>query len=153
VGPAISSSVSAFANVIIALGVLVAVYQVRVTARINKSNFEDVLTREYREITRKLPADVMLGKQLTQIETLQYMDYFLSYFDLSNEQVFLRQTNRITKETWTIWSDGIRQNLQFPAFQSAWILVKDASKERFQELRKLESTNFKEDPRSWPLIG
>jgi hypothetical protein len=148
----VSSSVSAIANVIIALGVLVAVYQVRVTLRINKTNFEDVLSREYREITRRLPIDVMGGKPVPHLEILKYMDSFLGYFDLSNEQVFLRQTNRISKETWKFWCSGIRQNLQSPAFQFAWNLVKkDVSKDRFLELRKLESTNFEQDPRGWPL--
>jgi len=148
----IPNSVSAFANVVIALGVLVAVYQVRVTLKINKTNFEDTLTREYRRITSNLPADAVLGKPLNQIEILSSLDHFQSYFDLSNEQVFLRQTNRITKETWAHWRGGIRQNLQFPAFQFAWNLIKSASKDRFQELRKLESTGFEEDPRSWPLF-
>jgi hypothetical protein len=151
--PTVTSSVSAFANVVIALGVLVAVYQIRVTLKINKTKFEDKLTRQYRRITSNLPTDAMLGKPLDQVEILKYLDHFQNYFDLSNEQVFLRQTSRITKETWAHWRDGIRQNLQFPAFQFAWNLVKNASKDRFQELRKLESTNFEEDPRSWPLFG
>jgi hypothetical protein len=150
--PTISNAVSALANVVIAFGVLAAVYQVRITLRINKTNFEDTLSREYREIARNLPRDAMLGRPLTPMDVLNSLDDFLTYFDLSNEQIFLRQANRISKETWKYWCDGIRQNLQFPAFQTAWNMVKkDAAEDRFQELRKLESTNFVQDPRSWPL--
>jgi hypothetical protein len=124
-------------------------WQIRLTKKLHRYDFEDTLNREYREIMRNLPMDAKLGKPLTSDELSKSVDYFMSYFDLTNEEIHFRQAGRISTATWVYWKDGIRQNLQLPAFQAAWDLIKKGSAEIFHELRKLEESNFKGDPKSW----
>jgi hypothetical protein len=141
--------ISALANVFIALGVIGVFLQVWVTTKQHRSNFEDELNREYREISRNLPIAAMLGEGISPSDIQSNLKYFLNYFDLTNEEILFRQVGRISKETWQYWRDGIRENLQYPAFSAAWSQVKSASADRFQELRKLEESRFEADPKDW----
>lgn len=81
-------------------------------------------------------------------EFKQAFPALLSYIDLSNEQVFLRMNGRIRRATWNDWREGIKSNLRRPAFAKAWSAVKDKTNS-FSELRRLESTCFRKDPRGW----
>ena len=143
------NEISALANVFIALGVIGVFWQIFLTKQQNRSNFEDDLNREYREISRNLPMAAMLGEKISPSDLQSSLKYFLNYFDLTNEEILFRQIGRISTETWLYWRDGIRQNLQSPAFDAAWSQVKSASKDRFQELRKLEENKFEADPKDW----
>jgi hypothetical protein len=141
--------ITAVSNAVIAIGVFGVFWQVLLTKKLNRSDFEDTLNKEYREIMRNLPMDAKLGKPLVPEELSKSMDYFMSYFDLTNEEIHFRQTGRISTATWVYWNDGIRQNLQFPAFRIAWELIKKDSAETFHELRKLEASKFEGDPKNW----
>jgi hypothetical protein len=121
-----------------ATGVGTAVVQLRMSRIQNRTEFEDSLTREYREIARELPIDVFLNKALSPEELSDHRNAFYRYFDLCNEQVFLRQTNRISRTTWEQWRDGITTNLGRQAFRDAWNLYFDADPDAdFRELRLL----------------
>jgi hypothetical protein len=132
-----------------ALGVLLLLLQIHLSRRQSQTAFEDQMAREFRDIVHKLPARVVLGALLAEAEHDEVFDDIYRYLDLTNEQVFLRSTGRISKGTWEYWAEGIREILTLPEFSRVWNRVKSDSKSRFRELRRLESGEFLIDPRSW----
>jgi hypothetical protein len=142
--------VNAAASVATATGVLLAGWQIRMAKQAARSEFEDSLTQQYREISKKIPIKALLGKKLDAQEWNDTLDDFYRYVDLSNEQVFLRQNNRVSKATWRLWSEGIKLKLELPSFKDAWEHFKQESPDSFKELQLLElKENFKGDPRKW----
>ena len=132
-----------------ALAVLVAACQVyRGTLQV-RTNFEDELSREYRELARCIPVKAHLGDLLSPDEFDQAFPSLYQYIDLTNEQIFLRMNDRISRATWLNWQDGIKSNLGRPTFAQAWALIKKDATESFTELRKLEVNGFSDDPRKW----
>lgn len=118
-----------------AVGVLVGVWQLRHSHIQKITEFEDSFAREYRELAGRLPTKALLGEELTQEEYLAAFDEFYHYFDLCNEQVFLRETRRITRKTWEFWRQGIEANLKRPAFRRAWREIAAKAGADFSELR------------------
>src|SRR5262245_37547818 len=104
----ILTSVSSTAT---AVGVFFAWWQIRSARKQDRTQFEDSLAREYRELAQKFPVNALLGEQLSDEEYAEYFHLFYHYIDLSNEQVFLYKKNRISHPTWDNWIDGIRANL------------------------------------------
>lgn len=131
------------------VAVLIAAWQVRRTRQQAVTDFEDDLTREYRELVRAIPVDVHLGAVPTEDVFEQAFPRIYQYLDLSNEQVFLRMRGRVSRGAWLQWADGMQTTLSLPAFEQAWSHVKSKAPDRFSELRRLEDTRFTEDPRSW----
>lgn len=131
-----------------ALAVLVAAWEVRKSTQQARTDFEDELGQEYRQLAREIPVAAHLGAELTTHELESAFGIMYHYLDLSNQQVFLRMNGRIRRSTWVDWRDGIRSNLSKPAFAAAWQQVKNKS-DNFHELRRLESSNFREDPIVW----
>jgi hypothetical protein len=132
-----------------AVAVLVAAWQLRRNTQQATTDFEDDLSREYRELARAIPVVAHLGHDLPEDEFRSVFPRLFQYIDLSNEQVFLRKAGRVSNSTWQQWRDGIKTNLSQPAFARAWDEVKAASGHRFTELRDLESSGFANDPRRW----
>jgi hypothetical protein len=138
------------ASIATAVGVLLAWWQIRDGSVQAVTTFEDSLDREYREICQRLPVTVLLGGVLTTEEFNANLGHFYSYIDLSNQQISLRQQNRIREATWDNWRDGIRGNLERPAFRQAWDEIKGKAPSSFAELRDLEKAGFRGDPLAWP---
>lgn len=138
--------VSAIAAASTAVGVLLAWSQIRLVQKQSRTQFEDVLTAEYRRLVRSLPVKAMLGKGLDEAELEEHLATFFCYFDLCNEQVFLRQQGRISKATWENWREGIESNLALDAFRQARERVLGEPGKRFAELRALELSRFTLDP-------
>jgi hypothetical protein len=132
-----------------AVGVFLAVWQIWATKVQSVIEFEDSIAGEYRELAAQLPLNALLGENLEGGEYDSALELFYRYFDLSNEQVFLRQNGRITPRTWSNWCDGIRAHMKRPAFHKAWEEVKKRSNSDFAELRLLEEDGFTGDPRAW----
>ena len=132
-----------------AVGVLLAWRQLALGKEQAVSAFEDTLSREYRDIAHSLPLEALLGEEMADSWLEDSLKDFYRYFDLTNEQIFLRAEGRITLATWNNWIDGIRANMDRPAFRSAWQAVASRSQGNFAELRRLEEAGFKGDPRSW----
>ena len=130
----ILTTIASFAT---AIGVVFAAVQLWLVHRQSVTTFEDALGREYRELAAKLPTKALLGEEVTEEEYRESFDEFYRYFDLSNEQAFLRQRKRISKPTWTFWLDGIGSNLRRPAFRRAWSEVCSRPGAEFFELRAL----------------
>ncbi|HEY0098662.1 MAG TPA: hypothetical protein VGB76_06875 [Pyrinomonadaceae bacterium] len=145
--------VNALASVATAVGVLLAGWQIRLAKQASRSQFEDSLTQQYREIIKKIPIEALLGEDLKTLEPQKWentLDDFYRYIDLSNEQVFLRQNNRVSKATWRLWSEGIKLKLELKSFKDAWEHFKREAPESFKELQLIElKDNFKSDPREW----
>lgn len=140
---------SAIGSIGTAIAVLIAAWQVRKNTQQARTDFEDDLSREYRELTRAIPVDAHLGTELSEDDFKRAFPHLFQYIDLSNEQVFLRMNGRVSHATWHSWSDGIKSNLSKPSFAKAWAEVKAKAKPSFQELRTLEESDFSSDPRRW----
>jgi len=141
--------VGTLASVVMAVGVVFAWWEIRLTQKQAVMAFEDDFDREYREIIRQVPAKALLGGDLDEAEFRESFQYLFQYIDLSNEQVFLRQMGRISPETWETWREGMEMNLRQRAFKRAWEQIKAQASESFTELQRLERGGFKEDPVSW----
>lgn len=141
--------ISALASVATAIGVFMAGWQIQLAKRLATTQFEDDLTKQFREIIQKIPIEALLGEELSEEKYSAARDDFYRYIDLSNEQVFLRRNGRVSKATWRLWCDGINAFLQRPAFNRAWRDFKLKSPGVFVELRRLEDDGFKEDPHTW----
>jgi hypothetical protein len=132
-----------------AVAVLVAAWQVHKNTQQARTDFEDDLTREYREVARSIPLKAHLGQELPKEEYERALSGLYQYIDLTNEQIFLRMNGRISKATWLNWADGMKSNLGRPAFTKAWACIKEGASGSFEELRRLEASGFKDDPRDW----
>ena len=142
------NAVSAIANVVTAAGVFSALWQLRVTKVLAQLQFEDSLSKEYRDLAARIPTKVFFGARLSDSEQHQTRDEFFRYIDLSNEQVVLRKRGRISQKVWEGWCAGIEDNLRLPAFERAWSEIKERTSS-FEELRALERSDFSVHPRRW----
>ena len=145
---AIGSSASAFAACVAAVGVWYARHQLITSREVAQLQFEDALGKEYHELAGKLSKKALLGEVLSNAEYEDAFDNLYKYFDLTNEQISLRQRGRISPEVWQSWSAGIKGNLALPAFLRAWSEIKERSI-AFEELRRLERECFSNDPKEW----
>lgn len=132
-----------------AVGVFFAAVQLRFTKKQAITTFEDQVSNEYRQIVKAIPVKALLGESLTDDEFYGALNDLYNYIDFTNEQIFLRQLNRIRLTTWENWQDGIKSNMSLPAFERAWQLVKNKLPNSFNELRKLEEEKYTSDPRKW----
>jgi hypothetical protein len=129
--------IAALASLATAVGVLVAARQLALSKQQARTDFEDQLNAQYRELVRQLPVEALLGEPLTPAVQASHLGAFYHYFDLSNEQAFLWRQGRVSRGTWDNWVEGIEQNLRRPAFSAAWVEVSTRAPESFNDLRTL----------------
>jgi hypothetical protein len=132
-----------------AIGVVVVAFQFRQAKRQTQTAFEDDYTRQYRDIIQRIPVRALLSEPLDVDSFEKALDEIYNYFDLTNEQIFLRKERCVTTATWTNWCDRIKSNIALPAFRRAWVLVEDQAPAYFEELRRLQETGYREDPLGW----
>ncbi|HYK00156.1 MAG TPA: hypothetical protein VE974_00230 [Thermoanaerobaculia bacterium] len=122
--------------------------QIALATRQERTQFEDSLVKEYRELLGSLPREALVQHPAADADecVATYLPQFYRYFDLCNEQVFLRQKGRIGDATWAEWRDGMLTNLQRPGYRAAWRKVQ-SSTSSFTDLRCL-CANRELDPRS-----
>ncbi len=138
--------IGTIASIATAGSVIVLLYRIVLNGRRATTRFENELVSEYRDVINELPLEALLGEELSEDTHKRNLPDFYRYIDLSNEQVFLRQENQISKSTWRNWRDGIKSNLSKPAFKEAWCEIKNRSKHDFSELRELEDHDYEIDP-------
>jgi hypothetical protein len=142
-------SIQDVASIATAIGVFFAAFQLWHTRARAITTFEDSLANEYREIIGRLPTEALLGETLTlEVRQVEFHEFY-RYFDLTNNQIFLRQIGRISKKTWEFWAEGIQTNLARPAFANTWEEIGKRAGPDFSELRRLIAEGFKSDPRRW----
>lgn len=146
-------TVSDVASVATAFGVGIGAVQLIIGQRQTVTAFEDSLNREYRKLASTIPTQALLGEDLDDEAHEKHLDEFYHYFDLCNSQVFLRQKKRISRKTWEFWCDGIRSNMERPAFTRAWKNISARAGDDFAELKQLIADGYKTDPRSWRSSG
>lgn len=130
------------ANVIVVLGLPLTVLQLWLGRRQERTAFEDGMTTAYRDLLGLLPVSALTGGNPTL--TPEQENAMFRYFDLTNEQAFLRRKRRVSFWTWVEWCEGIQGSFALVAFESAWgRLDGDA---RFQELGRLRDASFEYDP-------
>ncbi|WP_372828099.1 hypothetical protein [Polaromonas sp.] len=130
-------NLSALSNLATAVAVIVAAWQLLLSQKQSVTTFEDSLAKEYRDIAATLPVEALLGEPLSDSDHRDKFDEFYRYFDLCNQQVFLRQSGRVSDKTWEFWKDGIGSNLKRPAFARAWSEVAARCNGDFSELRSI----------------
>lgn len=113
----------------------------------NVSQFEDSFAKEYRDLINRWPANVLLGQKITDAENEKSFDEMIRYFDLCNEQIFLRQKDRVRSKTWGYWREGMSSNFSKPAIAWAWNHLTELNTVDYVELRKLIKSEFKLDPK------
>ena len=133
-----------------AVGVFLALWQIRIAVKQWRTGFEDSLACEFRQIAKEIPTHALLNEDLSDDEFKKALRHLYHYIDLSNEQTFLRSRRRVSREVWKYWCDGIKSNLNRPAFKKAWGQIKQQAPGSFEELRRLENSQFKDDPANWP---
>lgn len=134
------NTLNAVAQLATAIAVFVAGYQILQTKRQAKTEFEDNLSKEYREIALTLPLEALLGEKLEGDEIKKYLANFYRYFDFTNYQIFLNDKKRINARTWAEWENGIKSNLNKPAFRDAWEQISERMNKSivvdFDEIRR-----------------
>jgi hypothetical protein len=150
---ALAAIATAVAAVAAAAGFLATVRQIKAAARQDRTEWEDELTREYRQIVRQLPLSARLNGQMQDGDIEKFLSIFLDYFDLSNQQVFLRKIGRVSRDTWKEWRLGIKGALQAGPFAAAWNIIKQRNPDLFAELKALEATGFDADPAGWKRLS
>ena len=113
------------------LGVGIAAYQIWQTKKQSITSFEDDFTRQYRDIIQRIPVKALLNENLSDDDFQKALNEIYNYIDLTNYQIFLRKQNRIRSQTWEILRDGMKANLELPAFKRGWEMIKERTPDNF----------------------
>lgn len=136
------------ASLATAIGVFIAAWQIRESRKLALTSFEDGIDQQYRKLAMDIPVDALIGKPIND-KKYELREIIYNYLDLCNEQTYLRQKKRISKNRWKEWNDGIKDNLSKPAFKEIWNEIKDKAPKTFTALDLLEKGEFKIDPAKW----
>lgn len=119
---------------------VVAVVQLGLARRESRSRFEDDLVSEYRgSLDPEVALRALIRRALTEDEEkrLGQLVALYRYFDLTNEQVWLRMRGRIRTSTWSEWYDGIKAHIG--RYSDEWALFLTLTERGyFRELLILE---------------
>lgn len=129
-------TIASLTGIATSTSMIIAYRQLRLASRNSQLTFEDNLAREYRQLGGRVPLRAVLGEPLSEEEMSASLPSFFWYFDLSNEQAFLRRHGRVSDLTWETWAEGIRANMARPAFAQAWERITAAQPGLFAELRR-----------------
>jgi hypothetical protein len=107
-----------------AIGVVFVAFQFRQAKKQAQIAFEDDCTRQYRDIIQRISVRALLNESLDDELFEKDLNEIYNYFDLTNEQTFLRKQRRVTLATWRNWRDGIQSNMALPASSGVLDLIK-----------------------------
>ena len=143
-----STIITDVAGVATAIGVVFGAGQLLLSRSQATTTFEDALSVQYRQMIKPALLADLLSNLEPEPGALETVSPYYDYFDLCNEQVFLRMQGRVRRRTWCEWRQGIEANLGRGAIKSAWVLAYDKLDE-FDELRLLHDSRYERDPRKW----
>ena len=132
-----------------AIGVAIAMIQLWRTATQAVTTFEDSISKEYRDIARRIPYKALVGVEMTENEKNEALNEIYNYMDLCNEQIFLRKAKRVRRSTWNDWQEGMRSNFGLPFFAEASDEILGRLPNTFNELRRVKDCGYSTDPRKW----
>ena len=95
----IGSLATALGSLTTAVGVIVAARQINISRKQAVTQFEDSMTSQYRAIIKTIPIEALLGEDIAEECYKSELDDFYRYIDLTNEQITLRQQDRVRLET------------------------------------------------------
>jgi len=135
------------------ISVIIALVQVFRNTEQSKTTFEDSLTKEYREIIRRIPYKALVGESLNGDENKnEAFNEIFNYMDLCNEQIFLRMSGRVRRKTWLNWQEGMKTNFSLTNFGLAVTEVFDKMPNNFKELKKVKDHEYNTDPKRWKKV-
>ena len=135
------------------ISVIIALVQVFRNTEQSKTTFEDSLTKEYREIIRRIPYKALVGESLNGDENKnEAFNEIFNYMDLCNEQIFLRMSGRVRRKTWLNWQEGMKTNFSLTNFGFAVTEVFDKMPNNFKELKKVKDHEYNTDPKRWKKV-
>lgn len=117
-----------------------------------RTSFEDSLTKEYREIIRRIPYKALIGDDLCESDKITAYNEVYNYMDLCNEQIFLRMSGRVREKTWNNWQEGMLTNFSLKVFDRASQEIFSKLKNNFKELKKVQESGYKSDPIKWKNV-
>lgn len=129
--------------------IFIAAWELNQSRLLAKSTFEDSFDEKYRQLAFDIPVDALLSKKVSRAKREIARESVYNYFDLSNEQTYLRTKKRVSYNRWKEWSTWIQQNLKRPFFQEILKEVEADSYETFSYLERLIAEDFKNDPAKW----
>ncbi|WP_135665184.1 hypothetical protein [Halorhabdus rudnickae] len=128
--------------------VFVLAYQLRQRHRQFRTEFEDKLTSDYRDIVYEIPVDSLLQNSHSDGYEGELKDYY-RYIDLTNDQIHMRQNGRVSKSTWENWRAGIETIFGREDFEAAWKEIKERAPDSYNEIRDFEDSEKPDDPYYW----
>lgn len=146
---ALNSILTACGLIFIGWELKVAQQSAQDTQKIAQAEFEDSIDVQYRQLAKEIPVDILFGLPIPEENYKEIRELIYNYLDLSNEQVYLRKINRVSKERWIGWREGIKEHLQKEGFKQVWEEVKQNIPHTFRYLEMLEKNNFQSGPRKW----
>jgi hypothetical protein len=117
-----------------------------------RASFEDSLTKEYREIIRRIPYQALIGNDLSDEDKLIAYNEIYNYMDLCNEQIFLRMSGRVSEKAWNNWQEGMHTNFSLKVFDRASKEIFSKLQHNFEELKKVQELGYKSDPIKWKNV-
>lgn len=129
-------SIASLTGIATSTSMIIAYRQLRLATRNTQVTFEDALAREFRQVSMRMPLKALIGQPLDDAEMEASLAAFYWYFDLTNEQLFLRRHGRISETVWRSWEEGIERAMRRPAFAAAWARITQGSDTTFNELRE-----------------
>jgi hypothetical protein len=144
-------SLSDLASAATAVGVVFVFSELLLGRLQTRTALEDDLAREYREIASHIPFAAFFDvpdadRPAPDVHTC--LEQYVRYFDLCNQQVFLRMRRRVSRQAWELWADGIQDNFARDEFRDAWAYVRRHSPRSYNELASLYG-NWDGDPAFW----
>jgi hypothetical protein len=120
-----SDAISTAANVATAGGIIGVGWQLLLNRRQMTAGFERTFVDRYERVIHDVPLALLLGETFAPQDDELALRAFFEYFELCEEQLYYRETGKISGPTWHDWWEGIALNLRRPAFKQAWNHLKD----------------------------
>lgn len=137
--------IETIATCITAAGVLIAVLQLRASRVQRRRQFEALYVQRYWAIMDLLSLQALRGEHCEDVQP-QDEKAAWAYLRLCEDELELRASKWVSTPTWTIWSWGMREQLQRWPFSEVWKRHVESGDESFALLRR-HMTEEDFDPR------